>query len=71
MVMEVMMDEIGKHAEFYRGYLIDDRKLVPLTIALATFVALWLLVYLASAVGPQAKLPVAQASTPVSGPVSP
>jgi hypothetical protein len=68
---QAMKNDIEKLVVFYRGYLIDDRSLVPLTIAFATFVALWLFVYLASAVGPQAKLPVAQASTPVSGPVSP
>ena len=45
---------IEKHAAFYRGYLIDDRSLVPLTIAWATIVAIWLLVYLVSAIGPQA-----------------
>ncbi len=66
---------IEKHAAFYRGYSIDDRSLVPLTIAWATIVALWLLVYLVSAIGPQAKPPMAQlaarASTLVSRPVSP
>jgi hypothetical protein len=65
---------IEKHAAFYRGHLVDDRSLVPLAIAWATIVALWLLVYLVSAVGPQAKLQTAQlaaqASTLTSRPVN-
>jgi hypothetical protein len=72
---QAMKNEIEKHAAFYRGYLIDDRNLVPLTIASATFVALWLLVYLLGAIGPQARpqsaQPAAQMSAAVSGPVSP
>jgi hypothetical protein len=44
------MNGIEKHAAFYRGYLTDERSLVPLTIVLATVVALWLLVYLVAAV---------------------
>ena len=49
------MNGIEKQAAFYRGYLTDDRSLAPLTTALATIVSLWLLVYLASAIGgPQA-----------------
>jgi hypothetical protein len=49
------MNGIEKQAAFYRGYLIDDRSLAPLTTALAAIVSLWLLVYLASAIGgPQA-----------------
>jgi hypothetical protein len=50
------MNGIEKQAAFYRGYLIDDRSLAPLTTALATIVSLWLLVYLMSAIGgrPQA-----------------
>ncbi len=49
------MNGIEKHAAYYRGYLTDDRSLIPLTIVLATIVALWLLVYLVSAVGPHPK----------------
>jgi hypothetical protein len=45
---------IEKHAAFYRGYQPDDRSLIPVAIVLATLVALWLLVYLVSAVGPHA-----------------
>ena len=40
------MNGIGKQAAFYRGYLPDDRSLVPLTVLLSTTLALWLLVYL-------------------------
>ena len=43
---------IEKHAAFYRGYQPDDRSLVPVSIVLATVVALCLLVYLVTAVGP-------------------
>ena len=41
---------IGKQAAFYRGYLPDDRSLVPLTVLLSTTLALWLLVYLVAKV---------------------
>ena len=44
------MNGIGKRAAFYRGYLPDDRSLVPLTMLLSTTLALWLLVYLVVAV---------------------
>jgi hypothetical protein len=44
--------ELAMNAEFYRGYLTEDRSLIPLTIVLATGVALWLLFYLVSVVGP-------------------
>ena len=56
-----------KSTAFYRGYLPDDCSLIPLTIVLAIIVALWLLVYLVSAVRPQPTLqtgePAAQLST--------
>ena len=39
-------------AGFYRGYLTDDCSLAPLSIVLATGVALWLFFYLVSVVGP-------------------
>ena len=45
------MNGIEKQAAFYRGYLIDDRSLIPLTRALAAIVSLWLLVYLVSVIG--------------------
>jgi hypothetical protein len=44
--------EIERLAAFYRGYLIDDRSLEPLTVALAAIVALWFLVYLVGCIGP-------------------
>ena len=44
------MNGIEKHAAFYRGYLPDDRSLVPLTVLLSATLALWLLVYLVAAV---------------------
>ena len=45
------MNGIEKQTAFYRGYLIDDRSLAPLTTALATIVGLWLLVYVVGAIG--------------------
>jgi hypothetical protein len=48
------------HAAFYRGYLIDDQSLAPLTVALATIVALWSLVYLVGCFAPLAKPPTAE-----------
>jgi len=45
------MNGIEKQAAFYRGYLIADCSLAPLTTALATIVGLWLLVYVVSAIG--------------------
>jgi len=61
-VMELAMNGIGKHAGFYRGYLTDDRCLIPLTVVLATGVALWLLLYLVSLVGPVPSAPLAAAA---------
>jgi hypothetical protein len=51
-VMETVMNGIEKHADYYRAYLPHQRSLIPLTIALATVIALWLLLYLVSAVDP-------------------
>ena len=45
-----LMNGIEKQAAFYRGYLPDDRSLVPVTVLLSTTVALWLLVYCVNAV---------------------
>jgi hypothetical protein len=56
-----MMNEIGRHAEFYRAYVPRDRSPLPMTITLATIIALWLFVYLVSAVGPQPGPQTAQA----------
>ena len=53
---------IEKHAEYYRGYQPDDRSIWPVAIVLATMVALWLLVYLIAAVGPQPAEPTAAKS---------
>ena len=44
------MNGIGKQAAFYRGYLPNDRSLVPLTVLLSTTLALWLLIYVVAAV---------------------
>jgi hypothetical protein len=55
------MNGIEKQAAFYRGYLIDDRSLAPLTTALAAIVSLWLLVYLISGIGgPQPRQEMAE-----------
>jgi hypothetical protein len=51
--METVMDGIGKHAAFYRAYLPHDRGVIPMAVAMGTVVALGLLLYLVSAVGPQ------------------
>ena len=62
----------GKHAAFYRGYQPDDRSLFPVAIALATIVALWLLVYLVSAVGPHGRPEAAKSPhDAVTRPVNP
>jgi hypothetical protein len=47
--MEAMMDGIDKHAAFYRAYLPHDRSLIPVAVALAAMVALWLSLYCVSA----------------------
>ncbi len=63
---------IEKHAAYYRGYQPDDRSVLPVAIVLATMVAVWLLVYLISAVGPAPKLGAAKEPHPayaVSRPV--
>ena len=61
-VMELAMDGIRKqHAGLYRGYLADDRSLIPLAMLLATGVAVWLLFYLVSTVGPAPQTPSALA----------
>jgi hypothetical protein len=55
-----------KSTAFYRGYLPDGSSLIPLTIDLATIVALWLLVYLVSAYGPQPALRTGQPAAQLS-----
>ena len=49
LVMEAMMDGIGKHAAFYRAYLPHDRSVIPVAVALGAIVALWLSLYCVSA----------------------
>jgi hypothetical protein len=60
---------IEKHAAFYRGYQPGDRSPLPVAIVLGTLIALWLLVYLVSAVGP-APGPSSRAATIQSPPHS-
>jgi hypothetical protein len=60
--METVMNGIEKHATYYRGYLPHDRSVIPLAIALATVVALWLLIYLISIVGPEPRRETAQSA---------
>jgi hypothetical protein len=54
------MHWIEKQARYYKGYLVDERSLIPVTILLANAVAIWLLVYLISSIDtpaqPQASL---------------
>jgi len=54
------MNGIEKQVAFYRAYLIDNRSVGPLTVAWATIVALWLLVYLVGAVSPHARSQAAE-----------
>jgi hypothetical protein len=51
--------KLAMNAGFYRGYLTEERSLMPLTIVLASGVALWLLLYLLSVVGPAPMTPSA------------
>jgi hypothetical protein len=46
--MEAVMNQIGKHAAFYRAYLPHDRSLLPVAITLVAIVALWLCLYFVS-----------------------
>jgi hypothetical protein len=55
--------ELAMDAGFYRGYLTEERSLMPLTIALANGVALGLLFYLVSVVGPTPMTPSTLVST--------
>jgi hypothetical protein len=48
LVMEAGMNEIGKHAAFYRAYLPHDRSLIPVAITLVAIVVLWLCLYFVS-----------------------
>jgi hypothetical protein len=70
--MEAVMNEIGKHAVFYRAYLPHDRSLIPVAITLVAIVALWLCLYFVSeAQNPQtAQAGARAAAVLVSRPVS-
>ena len=57
---------IEKHAAFYRAYQPADRSFFPVAVVLATLIALWLLVYLVSAVGPQPRPTTAHAAYTIS-----
>ena len=46
------MSGIEKHAEFYRGYLADDRSVAPVAGVLISTIAVWLLFYLVSVLDP-------------------
>ena len=50
--METAVGRIGKQAEFYRGYLDDDRSLGPVAGVLLTAIAASLLFYLVSLLAP-------------------
>jgi hypothetical protein len=73
--MVIAMNEIEKQAAFYRGYLADDRSLASVAVILMTAIAMWLLIYLVSLVGPaqsdpQAARPAPAATVAVSRPPS-
>ena len=53
---------IEMNAQFYRGYLADDRSLTPHVATLATIVALWSLLYLIGSFAPLAKQPALTAT---------
>jgi len=50
--MVTAMNGIEKQAAYYRAYLADDRSLVSVAGVLVIAVAVWLLFYLVSLVGP-------------------
>ena len=70
--MVVAMNGIEKHADFYRGYLADDRSLASVVGVLMTAILVWLLFYLVSLVGPAPERhvlrPASHASAVVSAP---
>jgi hypothetical protein len=70
--MEAVMNEIGKHAEFYRAYLPHDRSLIPVAITLVVIGVLWLSLYFISEEqNPQtAQVEARAAAVLVSRPVS-
>ena len=71
--MVTAMNRIDKHADFYRGYSADDRTLAPVAGVLVTAIAVWLLFYLVSLVGPAPKghaLASARAAADLSRPAA-
>jgi hypothetical protein len=70
--MEAVMNEIGKHAAFYRAYLPHDRSLIPVAVALCVVAALWLSLYFISEEqnSQMAQADVRAAAVLVSRPVS-
>ncbi len=50
--MVTAMTGFERYAAYYRAYLADDRRLASVIGVLLTAIALWLLVYLVSLVGP-------------------
>jgi hypothetical protein len=68
--METVMNGNEKRADYYRGYLTDDRSFIPLTIVLGITVALWLFVYLIGAVGHPYKPPAGLLHAPPAAPAA-
>jgi len=64
--MVIAMNEIEKQVAFYRGYLADDRSLASVAVILMTAVAMWLLFYLVSLVGPAQSDPQAARPAPTA-----
>ncbi len=69
----IPMNGIERQAAFYRGYLPEERSLIPLTVLLSATVALWLLVYCVSAVSyvsetKASQAPLLLASSAIQGP---
>ncbi|RBP17176.1 hypothetical protein DFR50_10361 [Roseiarcus fermentans] len=67
------MNRIEKQAEFYRGYLADDRSLAAVAAVLVTGIAVWLLIYLVSLIGPapgRGAFPSASGAGDPSGPAA-
>lgn len=61
MVTVTAMNGLEKQAAFYRAYLADERSAAPVAVVLAIGLALWLLFYLISLVGPYDERRAAQA----------
>ena len=55
--MVAAMNGIEKHAAFYRAYLADDRSMASVAGVLVIAIAVWLLFYLVSLVGPAPQAP--------------